>query len=480
MQVTLINPQLKTWSPNIYSPMGIAYIAARLEQDGHEVKIIDMNSHKISDRKLVKMAYKSDVIGIGGMITEYNEIVRLALLIKSEIPCTLILGGALATTHSKELFEETPADYIVIGEGERTTSELLEVLDNPSLGITSVKGIAYRSLRKDRIEYKGIYYTEPREPIQNLDLLEFPARHLLDMSKYTTHHFKTFGIKVPDIKSTTMITSRGCPYSCTYCFQQMWGKKWIGRSAQDIYNEIVELMDNYGMRGFVFNDDTFPLDKQRVMDFCDLLIKNRLDIYWYCNGRVNLMDEEMISAMAASGCKGIAYGIETGNPQMLKAIKKGITIDQVEKICRLTKKYGIHVTGYFMIGLLGDTRETIQETIDLAERLDLNFYGFNMASPIMGTEMYAQAVSQGLINDMNLEDWSFHASVNLTKDCTVEDLEHYNELTFRKFTLEKRWGKRYLLNYKLWVEGFRSLMFLLGKRNVKVLLEKVIAVLRRK
>jgi radical SAM superfamily enzyme YgiQ (UPF0313 family) len=204
-----------------------------------------------------------------------------------------------------------------------------------------------------------------------------------------------------------------------------------------------------------------------------------MDVVWYCNGRVNLMDEEMINAMAKSGCKGIAYGVESGNQAILDSVHKRITLDQVERITTLTKKAGIHVTGYFMIGILGDTKETIQQTLDFARKLDLDFYGFGITSPIIGTEMYQQAADQGVIASEDLQDWSFHAAFNMTKDCTRQELEKFNEDAFREFTIQKRYGEHYLYNPGLWWNGFRSVLFLMGKRDFRGLILKAWQVIRK-
>lgn len=473
MQITLINPRLHTWSPNIYPPLGLCYIAASLEQAGHEVDILDMNSERVSDRKLVRHIEDSPLVGIGGLVTEYNEVVRLVKVIKgSDENKVVVLGGPLATTHSEELLIMSGADFAVLGEGEHTIVELVKCLETGQAD-NVVNGIAFR-------DKEGVAFTPPREPNTDLDGIPHPARHLLDMGKYSTHHFKTFGIKVPKMKSTTLISSRGCPYRCSFCDRNTAGQKWRARSPEDIVEEMEELRDGYNIRGFVFNDDTFVVKRQRVLDFCSLLHQELPDALWYCNGRVNLMDEEMIQAMARSGCIGIAYGIESGNQQILDSVHKQITLEQVERITALNKKYGIHVTGYFMLGILGDTRQTIQETLDFAEKLDLDFYGFGITSPIPGTEMYTKAVELGKVEaGKKLEDWSFHAQMNLTEDVETEELERLNEYAFRHFTVEKRWGKHYLLNPMLWWEGLRTLVFLLRKRNVSELIRKVIVLLRR-
>lgn len=471
MRITLINPRLRTWSPNIYPPLGLCYIAASLEQAGHEVDIVDMNSHRVSDKALLKHIENSPIVGIGGLITEYAEVVRLAQIIKqADANRIVILGGPLATTHSKELLETSSADAVVVGEGEQTIVELVKGTEQGT-SKDLIKGIVYRDGEK-------IIAHPPREPENDLDSIPHPARHLLDMSRYSTHHFKSFGIKMPEVKSTTLISSRDCPYHCDFCFGSP-NKKWRARSPEDMVSEMQELRNEYDIRGFVFNDDTFTVQKRRVLDFCTLLKREMPDALWYCNGRVNLMDEEMIQAMADCGCVGIAYGIESGNQRILDSVHKQITLEQVERITKLTMEYGIHVTGYFMLGILGDTRATIQETLDFADKLNLDFYGFSITSPIPGTEMYRQAAEKGLVEkDKRLEDWSFHAQMNLTEDVSTKELEQLNEYAFRRFTMERRWGKHYLWNWRLWWEGLRTLVFLTRKRNVGELLRKIVVLLK--
>lgn len=465
MNIALINPKLKTWSPNVYAPLGLMYIASALEDEGHKLSIIDMNAQKISDERLFSKLDQVDIVGITGLITEYNEVVRLVNIIKNDNPLiTVILGGALASTHTEKLLESTFADYVVVGEAERTIVKLVSAI-NDNKDTHGIKGVAYASGSK-------VIINEAAELIENLDEIKFPARHLLNLKSYTTHHFKSYGMKVGEIKSATLISSRGCSYACSFCYRDVCGRRWRCRSAQNLIDEIKELHEKYGFNGFVFNDDTFVVKRKRVLEFCQLLKIYNMDIKWYCNGRVNLMDEEMIKAMSESGCVGIAYGIESGNQNILDSVHKEITLEQVENITALTKKYGIHVTGYFMIGILGDSRETIKQTFDFAKKIDLDFYGFTLTSPVIGTPMYYQALEKGIKVQKELEDFSFNLSVNMTTDCTNEELEQFNKDAFRIFTIEKRYGKDYVFNYKLWVDGLKSLIFLIGKRDYKWLIKK--------
>ena len=384
MHVALINPRNRVWSPNVWAPLGLLYVAAALEQEGHVVGIIDLNAERLKDTDVQRSVKNADIVGITGMVTEFAEVVRLVDLVKNANKNTrVIMGGPLATTFHRELLEASEADFVVIGEGERTAVNLISAIGNGG-GFSDIKGIAYRNSDE-------IIVAEPMEPIADLDTISFPARHLVNMNRLSQNHFKNFGLKMKgfgDIKSTNLISSRGCPYSCTFCFKDMWGTKWRARSAKNIIEEMDLLYNEYGINGFVFNDDTFVLDKKRVFELCELIKDKGLDVVWYCNGRANLMQEDMLKAMYDAGCRGIAYGIESGNQQILDSMKKSITLDQVRNAVRWTKEAGIHVSGYFMIGMLDETKETIRETIAFAKELELDFYGFSITTPLSKEDRY--------------------------------------------------------------------------------------------
>ncbi len=473
MNIILLNPRLKTWSPNIYIPTGLAYIAATIEHMGHSVKIIDLNAQKIPNKKLMRDLKTADIIGITGMITEYEEVLRLTSISReSNKRAKIILGGSLATTYTNKVLTSSEAEIAVMGEGEETIAEVISAIES-NQSLSSIKGIVYKDNGR-------IVINPMREPIKDIDSILYPARHLLDINRYTNQHFKSFGIKMPKVKSTTLFSSRGCPYNCTFCFKNIWGHKWRGRSPENMIGEIKQLQKDYGFNAFIFYDDTFVMDSKRVIEFSRQLIDEKLNINWYCNGRVNLMTKEMLEIMHTSGCVGIGYGLESGNQQVLDSIRKGIILEQVREVTKWTMEAGIHVTGYFMIGLLGETKSTIKETIDFARELDLNFYAFALTAPIMGTALYDSAKEQGRIGQTELEDWSFHAIANLTKDCTTKELEHYLESALREFIIEKRYGKHYLINPLLWIYGIRTVFFLIRKRSLKMLLEKVWTILRKK
>ena len=476
MKIILINPRIRAWSPNVWVPLGLSYVAAALEQEGYNVEIIDLNVERMNDRALQKKVKNANIVGITGMITEYREVLKLVNTVKlCNGDSKVVLGGALATTLPQELLQVSQTDFMVIGEGERTTVNLISAIERGD-SFSDVKGIAYK-------DGDHIIITEPAEPINNLDTIPFPARHLLHLDQYIKNHFKSFGIEIEEfgkIRSTNLITSRGCPYSCTFCFRDMWGYKWRGRSAANIVAEIELLKEKYNVNGFFFNDDTFVLDRKRVFEFCELLKKERLDIVWYCNGRVNLMQQELLKAMHDAGCRGIAYGIESGNQQILNSMKKNITLEQVRKVSKWTKETGIFVAGYFMIGMLGETRNTIRETITLAKELELDFYAFSIVTPFPGTELYNIAVEKGLVQRMDLmsfKEWDFYVNVNLTQDCTDDDLVRFKNEVFKDFTL-KKFGKYYIFN-STFLGGIAKVILSLRSRNeAKELAKKIRGVIQ--
>lgn len=470
MNIVLLNPRLSTWSPNVYVPLGLAYVAAALEQANHDVQILDFNVRKVKRAEFEEKIGNAEIVGITGIITDYHEIVKLAHAVRTiNNGAKMVLGGALATSLPERMLQATQADAVVIGEGERTIVELVSAIEqNEKLG--DIRGIAYR-------ENGNVIVTEPVIPIADIDAIPFPARHLLEMRFYPTNAFETFGLRLKrKVRSTVLISSRGCPYSCTFCFKGMWGHKWRGRSPENLIEEMEFLQREYGMNGFLFYDDTFNVNKNRVFKFCQLLKERELDVAWYCNTRADLLTEEMLDAMHDAGCIGVAFGIESGNQEVLDSTKKGLTLHQVRQAVKWTKDAGISVVGYFIFGLLGETKATIRETLDFARELDLDFYGFSLPDPLPCTELYDSAVEAGLISDnIARDEWTFHVNVNLTQDCSDADLIAISSEAFRDLYLKKRFGKYYFLNPRFLKNGALSIR---GKNQAKLLAQKGIGVLK--
>ncbi|MFC2044957.1 B12-binding domain-containing radical SAM protein [Chloroflexota bacterium] len=469
MNIVLVNPRLRAWSPTVLVPLGLAYIAAVLERGGHSIQIIDMNADKVSDESLQRGVSEADLVGVTGMVTEYQEVLRIAGVVKRvDKHIKVVLGGPLATTFPRDLLHSSQVDFVVIGEGERTIVDLIANIKQGSSLFRS-EGIGYK-------DDGQIVVTNCPEPIDNLDGIPFPARHLLDMARYTRNQFHNFSSRMEGfgkIRSASMVTSRGCPYGCIFCYKGMWGRKWRGRTPVNVVEEMEFLQDKYNVNGFFFHDDTFVLDIKRVFQFCHLLKEKKLNMAWGCNGRANLMTKELLQTMYEAGCREIAYGIESGDQGMLDLLHKDITLEQIRNAVEWTKEAGIRVNGYFMIGLPGETKQLIRRTIAFAKELKLDFYGFSLFTPLPNTEIYKTALEGGLIKDItSLKDWDFNVNVNLTEDCSDEDLIAFQNEIFKKYTL-KNFGGYYIFNPAFLKRVVTVAMSLQNGKEVKDLARRV-------
>jgi radical SAM superfamily enzyme YgiQ (UPF0313 family) len=453
MRILLINPKTNAWSPNIYAPLGLAYVAGALIKNRHITRIIDLNIENLSDKQWRDEIYSADIIGITGMITEYKNVVKLSHFIRGiKKNAVIVLGGTLASLFTDDLLKETKADYAVINEGENTAVQLLNYLQvkNRLMGI---KGLAYRD--------NGIVKQNlPSPVIEDLDFIPFPAHHLLNMERYTRDYLKVFGIKVETkhkLRGVTMIASRGCPYRCVYCSKIIWGNGYRHRSAGNIVQEIKELNNQYGVNEIIFNDDELIANPEMIMEMCELINKSHLEIYWYCNGRINLVNKELLDAMYSAGCRGIAYGLESGNQAILNQMHKGVKLQQEREAIELTKKSGIKVAGYFILGMLGETKKDIETTFQFARELDLDYYGFSTMSPTPDTPIWKEAQEVGKIKGVNkdIKEWSSGVNYNLTADVSDKELMNYERRALKEFYLQKQFGKKYYLSPAFICQGMR-------------------------
>jgi anaerobic magnesium-protoporphyrin IX monomethyl ester cyclase len=420
MRVCLINPPRihpKLWGkPSVFQPLDIAYIAALLEKQ-HEVRIIDSPTEGwknleeldgtkyrqgLSNKEIairVKQ-WPPDVVGItvpfSGWWKSACEVVSAVKSINKDI--IIVVSGLHPSARPRECLANPGVDFVVIGEPEQTMFELVGVLEQKNLeGVEKVKGIGFVKNGKTVI-------TPLRPPFEDLDSLPFPARHLLPMDKYFE------AVKENPLRGeirkpwAMMITSRGCPYDCVFCsIHNVMGKKWRGRSPQNVVDEINQLVRTYKIKQIDFYDDNMTLNKKRMETICDLIVKEGLDIEWYTpNGvRADTLDENLLKKMKASGCKKIRIAPESGVQNVLdKIVKKNLNLKDVEKAVVLSKKVGIKVGCFFVIGLIGETKEDINETIRYAYKLRSlgadRFY-FSVAMPVYGTELYEQAKKGGFL-----------------------------------------------------------------------------------
>jgi radical SAM superfamily enzyme YgiQ (UPF0313 family) len=283
--------------------LGIASVAAVLEKRGYKVKILDTIVEKLKNKEIEEIIKKisAPIVGITAVTSEFPQAMKLFNIIKKINRKTItILGGPHATIMPKSADSDL-IDYLVMGEGEYTTAELVDHLLKGKIHVSKINGIAYRKNNR-------LIINPPRELIKNIDELPFPAYHLLPMDKYKAYAIFDLGLKF-----TSVITSRGCPFYCTYCTSSsVFGHNWSSMSPTRAIELLEMLYKKFSIRHFYFQDDEFTINHKRTIEICDLLIKSKMNIVWECLSRADHITEELISKMYKAGCRGIVYGIEVG------------------------------------------------------------------------------------------------------------------------------------------------------------------------
>lgn len=350
-------------------PLGLTYIAAVCEASGAEVTIIDYIVRGYSKTKLIQeiTAFDPDIVGTNCVTMNFKQAAGILHTVKQANPHMItLMGGPHVSFDSENTLVLYPEiDIIVKGEGEATVTELLQVIHDRKKWHT-IKGIVFKDC--DRIVTTG------RRPfITDLDALPLPARHLLPMARY-----QALGYPV------SIITSRGCPNQCIFCLgRRMVGHKVRFRSVENIVDEI-EKLQSWGISFINIADDLFTASRPRVKKLCNELVERKLNISWSAFSRVNTIDKQTLELMKSAGCHSVSFGIESGNPEMLKRVKKGITIDQAKKASIACQEAGIRGHASFMVGLPGESLETMKDSLNLQKELVIES-AYHFLAPFPGT-----------------------------------------------------------------------------------------------
>ena len=371
--------------PSYHFPIYQAYAASILQKNGLEVGVIDCSVDAmgtVSYLKALELA-SPNIIVIEVATASFAADIEIIEQVKKKFGKPIVLIGPHSTIFHEAIMQQYDfIDYIARGEYEYTLLDLVQTLSNGG-SLEDVPGLTWTSNGQVRVN--------PQRPfMEDLDEIPFPARDLYEWQRY---HEPTY-LSLPWI---TLISSRGCPYRCIFCSwpQTMYGQKYRTRSARNVVDEIEICVKKYKPGEFFFDDDTFALSKRHVLSICNEILRRNVKILWSCMGRVDTVDREMLNAMYRAGCRKIKFGVETGSPAIMETIKKGIDLDVVEEKFRLAKECGLEVHGTFMIGLPGETRDTVYETIKLAKKLPNDSLQFSIATPFPGTEFYAMCEENG-------------------------------------------------------------------------------------
>lgn len=460
MKILLINPPsfttIESEVPEVVReergynpPLGILYIAGYLEKNSDvEVEILDAQVEELNLKQIEERIKKSspDVIGITTMTFTLIDVIDLTRLIKRIDPTIkVILGGPHVHIFQEETIRIPEVDFLVIGEGEETTKDLLENINNLAK-FSQVRGIVFKD--GDRVVNTG-----QRPLIMNLDELPFPARHLTPYKKYTS-------ILSSENIVTTAFTSRGCPYKCLFCDRPHLGKVFRARSAKNVVDEL-ELCKKMGIGEVLIYDDTFTIDRERVLKICDEIVAREIKIGWDIRARVNTIDEVVLEKLKSAGCLRIHYGIEAGTEKILKVLRKGITMEMAERAIKLTKEAGIQTLAYFMIGSPTETKEDIEQTIKFAKKIDPDFVHITILTPFPATDVYRLGLEKGFFP---YDYWKEFAK-NPTKEFTPlyweenlkkEELKAYLGKAYKSFYLRPRYLLKRVLELRSWDEFKRK------------------------
>jgi radical SAM superfamily enzyme YgiQ (UPF0313 family) len=469
VKVLLINPPLASYTKknlgtiieNLFynsPPLGLCYLASVLEKENHRVKIIDAPVLNLSFSKILERVrrFSPDLIGITSFTVSFHSCYKLAQEIKRDFPyIKIVVGGPHITSNPEELLKHPEFDIGVLGEGELTTSELVNALEEKR-ELRDIRGLVY-------VEDGKLIFTGRREYISNLDILPFPARDLVPIELYRPQ--PNDQKRLPKL---SMVTSRGCPYGCIFCDKNIFKNIYRSFSPKYIVNEIRHLMKEYKARDIAFVDSTFTPNRERVLAIVEEMEKANLDFTWTCSVRANVLTRDLLVRMKKVGCWRIRIGVESGNEEVLKFIRKGITKSQVRKVANWAYELDLEPKGFFMIGHLNDNRKTIEETIDFACSLPFKDVTVQINTPLKNTPQYNLITKYGRLVTNNYSNYSFWEPVFIPVNLTYKELISYYRKFYLKFYLRPIIWYRHIIKIRRlsditkYLRGIKILIYFLN------------------
>jgi len=449
MQYYILFPPLAHTSMTPAPPVGLAYLAAVLKPLAGKITALSADVLGLDVERTLERVIdqKPDVLAISVSTPAVNNAVSITQRVKKALKdIKVIAGGPHATLFPDDMIN-SGVDIVVRGEGEETLVDLGRYFIGEK-DISAIGGVSYKS------DNRVVHHAD-RPLIKDLDNIPFPAWEYFSIDRYEST-FKRSRLSLP------IVSARGCPGKCTFCYKGIFGRRFRVRSPENILNEVLYLKERFNIDEFSIIDDCFTIIPERAIQFCDLLQARKIRIPWSLPAgiRVDTVSAELLTSLKAAGCYRVGFGIETGNADIMKKIKKGITLEQVRKAVALSKKAGLECTTNFMIGNLGETTETIDDSIRFALELDADYAQFSRAVPFPGSEMYNQLKKEGKIITRNWDDYDY-----LLTDKQVFVHDNLNQRQIRK-KMKEAYRKFYLrpgfifreIRKKLSREGVRKLL----------------------
>ena len=479
MRVLLINPKFRLpIDTRTTAHLGLAYLGAVSEKRGDQVVVFDADIEKQPVTEFVR-EYRPHIIGITANTPQVKQAWRTAKAIKEFYDCPIVLGGPHVSVLPEESAEKPYVDICARGEGEETWIDICErleqfLLEHPEYNEGNFSTAAFmhpeNEVFKDctGVTYKTsdgqIHNTADRNPIADLDSLPWPAYHLFKMERYTNLQPATD--HVDGARSFSILTSRGCPYRCTFCSQSIMPIKWRSRSPESVLAEWRHLVEDLGAEEIGVLDDSANIRVRRLEEMANLIIENNLNhVPWiFVNGiRANLASKELLTLLKRAGLKRTAFGVETGDPEILKSIDKKVDHDTIRAAFKNAKEVGLETIAFMIIGLPGETRQTMQNSINFAIEIDPMIANFSMMTPYPGTKVYEIVKRQGrfLINDW--EDYVFFDQQARYEmgEMTAELVEEMYRKAYRQFYLRPSPILRRLKTKDFWLNLPRNVRIVL-------------------
>lgn len=416
-------------------PISLPSIAGLLREKGHELRIVDsmVEDYGIAEVKEEIRRFDPSLIIVDmSTVTYFGDAATIEALKEGE-DYHIAAIGTHVTALPEATLKETKLDSVIRGEPEETSLCLADALENANK-LSEVEGISFRQ--------NGQILHNPSRPfIENLDQLPFPARDLIKNDRYT--------MPVSNRPYTLVITSRGCSHNCIFCTaRQYYGCRLRKRTPKNIVDEIEEIIKRFGITDITMWSDTFTLDREFVVGVCNEIKRRGLGFNWMTNSRVDRVDKGLLKLMKEAGCSMLSFGIESGSQRILNNVRKGTTLEQAEQVFIWTKELGIETIAHFILGLPGETKETIAETIRFARKLDPDYPQFYGAIPFPGTEFYELAANNGWITTNDWSKYELNQAIVSTPSLSVEQLGRARKKAFRSFYLRPRYIGKTLAKLK--------------------------------
>ncbi|MHC4712271.1 MAG: B12-binding domain-containing radical SAM protein [Planctomycetota bacterium] len=406
MRILLVNSP--TYGAHLKSaPLGLLYIISNCRREGREFDLIDGGLFKSPwemDREMA--ARRFDVLGISAMTHNFPEALRIASRARLANPdAVIVIGGVHASTAPEESAVQAPGCLVMAGEGEEAFDRFLKSLED-ARSPEDVPGLVRGG--------EGGFGPNPVSIVEDVDSLAFPAHEMVEFPKYTTGAHGLYFRRRP---FATMITSRGCPFHCSFCAKtSLTGDTWRARSPENVLDEIELLTKRHGIREIHFEDDNIALNEERLVEICEGLLRRGIDITWKCPHGIyaSHLTNDTFALMARSGCYSLSFGVESGNDEILARAGKKSSSAETARAIRSASRAGIQCVGFFILGLEGETEETIRQTISFAKSLPLDAAQFNLCVPFIGTPIRQTYARLGYLAEADLSDFDVdHAVINL-------------------------------------------------------------------